>query len=83
MTHPIDLIMAAENETMGSDYWVNFDEAFMAVCSEMIILTVPGWNESRGINRETEYFRMVGKPLRYLNVSGNSYTLDCAFKQQC
>ncbi len=48
MTHPIDLIMNVEGDTMGSDYWCDFDEAFMSVCSEMIILTIPGWRKSRG-----------------------------------
>src|SRR2546428_10466425 len=30
ITHPIDLVLAREGETLGSDYWVRFDEAFMA-----------------------------------------------------
>lgn len=66
MTHPIDLVMAAENDTMGSDYWVDFDEAFMDVCSEMLILALPGWNESKGIAREKEYFERAHKPVRFL-----------------
>lgn len=78
MTHPIDLVMAAENDTMGSDYWVNFDEAFMDVCSEMVILTIPGWSESRGIRREIDYFRNAGKPVRFLNRSGQTFSLDDA-----
>lgn len=67
MTHPIDLVMASENETMGTDYWVDFDEAFMDVCSEMLILTLPGWQKSRGIQREIDYFQAAGKPIGYLN----------------
>lgn len=46
MTHPIDLVLAEEGGTMGSDYWCDFDEAFMHACSEMIILTVAGWEAS-------------------------------------
>lgn len=67
MTHPIDLVMATDNETMGSDYWVNFDKAFMDVCSEMIILAIPGWADSRGISREVLYFKSQNKPVRFLN----------------
>lgn len=66
MTHPIDLVMAAEGDTMGSDYWCDFDEAFMSVCSEMMILVIPGWDESRGIKREAQFFSARGKPVRYL-----------------
>jgi hypothetical protein len=66
MTHPIDLVLARDQETMGSDYWCDFDEAFMDVCSEMIILTVPGWRESSGIKREISYFRAQNKAVSYL-----------------
>src|SRR5262245_552387 len=60
MTHPIDCILAGRQATLGSDYWVEFDEAFMDVCSEMVILKIDGWNLSKGIRREIEYFRMQG-----------------------
>lgn len=66
MTHPIDLVLAEEGDTMGSDYWCDFDEAFMSVCSEMIILVIPGWDQSRGIKREAEFFASAGKPVRYM-----------------
>ena len=75
MTHPIDLVMAEEGETMGSDYWCDFDEAFMRVCSEMIILTIPGWRESRGIAREARFFRDAGKPVRYYVPTPSGYIL--------
>jgi Domain of unknown function (DUF1937) len=56
MTHPIDLVMAGDKETMGSDFWVEFDQAFMRACSSLVILTLPGWQESNGIKREMEFF---------------------------
>lgn len=75
MTHPIDLVMAEEGDTMGSDYWVDFDEAFMALCSEMIILCLPGWDQSRGIAREIEYFKKMSKSVHYLEFDKGSYRL--------
>lgn len=76
MTHPIDLVMAAEGDTMGSDYWVDFDEAFMDVCCEMIILTIPGWAESQGIAREIAYFESAQKPVRYLIIEDDGYRMS-------
>ena len=76
MTHPIDLVMAAEGDTMGSDYWCDFDEAFMRVCSEMIILTIPGWQDSRGIAREAKFFEEAGKPIRYMFLVDGFYALS-------
>lgn len=58
MTHPIDLRM--RKRPPGS-FWVDFDEAFMQHCSEMQILTLPGWDKSSGVKREAEYFRKKGR----------------------
>jgi len=66
MTHPIDIVLADEGETLGSDYWVEFDEAFMRFCSELVILKVDGWDRSAGIKREVEFFEREKKPVRYI-----------------
>lgn len=76
MTHPIDLVLAEEGGSMGSDYWCDFDEAFMEACAEMIILMIPGWRESRGIRREVEFFDRARKPIRYMTTSSDgSYVI--------
>jgi len=67
MTHPIDIVLAGTSETLGSDYWVTFDEAFMDVCSEMVILRIHGWDQSGGIRREIGYFEKQGKPVRFMS----------------
>ena len=66
MTHPIDVVLAGTGSTLGSDFWVSFDEAFMDACSEMVILKVDGWDKSAGIKREIAYFKKQGKPIRYV-----------------
>ncbi|HNP36966.1 MAG TPA: DUF1937 family protein [Woeseiaceae bacterium] len=66
MTHPYDRILAEPGNTLGSDYWVNFDIAFMDVCSEMYVATIPGWEDSSGIKREIEYFERQGKKVTYI-----------------
>ena len=65
MTHPLDKVLAG-TDTMGSDYWVKFDQAFMEVCAEMYVLTLEGWQESSGIRREIEYFERNGKSITYI-----------------
>jgi hypothetical protein len=76
MTHPIDLVLAADGGTMGSDYWCDFDEAFMSVCSEMIILMLPGWRESGGIRREQDFFRQQGKQIRFMRELPSGYSVS-------
>ncbi len=70
MTHPIDLVLAQEGETLGSDYWVRFDEAFMEFCSEMVVLRLSGWQLSSGIAREMEFFRRRGRPISFIDPDG-------------
>lgn len=67
MTHPIDIVLAGESSTLGSDYWVAFDEAFMAMCSEMVVIRLDGWQNSNGIRREIAYFTEHNKPIRYID----------------
>lgn len=67
MTHPIDVVLAGEANTLGSDYWVAFDEAFMDMCSEMIIIRLDGWERSSGIRREIAHFTERKKPIRYID----------------
>ncbi|HWE75560.1 MAG TPA: DUF1937 family protein [Stellaceae bacterium] len=61
MTHPLDLVLAENGATLGSDYWVAFDEAFMECCTEIVILRIDGWEQSKGIAREREFFQKKGR----------------------
>ena len=67
MTHPIDLVLAAEGDTLGSAYWVAFDQAFMECCAEMLVLKLDGWEQSSGIQREMEFLKKQGRPVRFLD----------------
>jgi hypothetical protein len=57
MTHPIDLRMKHDP---GSEFWVAFDEAFMVHCGRLIVLRLPGWNASSGVEREIRFFESRG-----------------------
>ncbi|WP_352651744.1 DUF1937 family protein [Mesorhizobium sp. M0659] len=63
MTHPIDVVLSKEAGTLGSDFWVSFDEAFMNACSEIVLLQIGGWRESKGIAREIDHFYRRQKPI--------------------
>ena len=67
MTHPIDMVLAGASNTLGSDYWVAFDEAFMEMCSEMVVIQLDGWDRSSGIQREIAFFTDRKKPIRYMD----------------
>lgn len=67
MTHPIDIEMAGAANTLGSEFWVTFDQTFMERCDVFALLPLDGWQESGGIKRELEYFIREGKPLKMLD----------------
>jgi hypothetical protein len=69
MTHPIDIQMSADGETQGSSFWVAFDEAFMQHCAAIVVLTTPGWQESRGVEREIAFFEQHARPVVYADPS--------------
>jgi hypothetical protein len=76
MTHPIDIILAGKGDTLGSDYWVAFDERFMAFCSKLIVLRLAGWQRSSGVQREIQFFRDRDLPINFLN-PGTDDIPDC------
>jgi len=76
MTHPIDLVLAKDGETLGSEYWVNFDEAFMQFCTSIYILKLPGWDKSSGVVRELAYFDDRRITATYLEPSNFGITAD-------
>lgn len=67
MTHPLDKELASDGATLGSDYWVAFDEAFMEFCSEIIVLRADGWEASSGVRREIEFFKSRNRPVSYID----------------
>lgn len=45
------------------DYWRDFDLAVLSRCSQLIVLKLPGWNKSVGVNAEMEYCRANNIPI--------------------
>jgi len=66
MTHPLDKLLA-DGDTLGSDYWLDFDEAFMDACQELYVYKLDGWEESSGILREIAFFETSNKPITYID----------------
>jgi hypothetical protein len=60
-THPI----ATHAQLNHFDYtiWLPFDEAIMSRCDAMCIVPLEGWDESKGIKHEVEFFDRLGKPV--------------------
>lgn len=47
-------------------FWEKQDHALLAVCDELWVVTLDGWQESRGVQAEIAMARALGKPIRYV-----------------
>jgi hypothetical protein len=58
---------AAVNHGLPYDFqfWRSHCEAFLAVCSSMIVLQLPGWEQSVGVNYEIEWMLDRGLDVEY------------------
>lgn len=65
-THPIDLHLVRGDVHLSSDFWCDFDETFMSVCTEMVVVKLPGWELSNGVKREVAYFEARGLPVSFI-----------------
>jgi hypothetical protein len=63
-THPI--AMAGTLPT-GWEYWREYDRAMLSACSSVIVLRLPGWQESAGIAGELAIARELGLPVEYID----------------
>jgi hypothetical protein len=49
-------------------FWQRFDLAFLAMCDEVIVLKLSGWQESVGVQAEIAAARTLGKPVTFLEM---------------
>jgi len=51
----------------GWEHWVKVDKPYLEVSQRLVVLTIQGWAESRGVQEEIRLARAVGMPVQYLN----------------
>jgi len=51
----------------GFDYWEPYDREFLEFCESMIVLKLPGWRESKGVQGEIKIMEELGKKIHYLD----------------
>lgn len=59
------------------DFWMDMDLPMVEQSSAVWVYALPGWDASRGVEREIEYTKQLGKPLRIVFPS-YLHNLQCA-----
>lgn len=47
--------------------WIDYDLWYLERCAALLILALPGWEESEGVRREREFAERVGLPIFWLD----------------
>ena len=51
----------------GWEAWKIQDGAMLAACSKVLVLRLPGWEDSKGVAAEISLAQQLGKPIEYLD----------------
>ncbi len=71
-THPI--AVHGGIDPLDHSIWLPFDEPMMKACSALLIALLPGWQHSKGVAYEMDWFDRHEKPIYNLRI--NPFWLD-------
>lgn len=50
----------------GGEFWKRQDEPYLLMCTELVVLMLPGWEQSTGLRHEIEAAQFRGIPITYM-----------------
>jgi hypothetical protein len=48
------------------DFWERIDIEFIKKCDALLVLMLPGWKQSKGVQAEIRLARLINIPVKYL-----------------
>ena len=52
------------------EQWIEFDRPFMELCTRCVVLKLPGYDQSKGVQAEVDYFNEAHKPVFFIPLEG-------------
>jgi hypothetical protein len=68
IAHAHPLAIEAKLDPFDHEFWLPFDEPFMRAADGLIVATLPGWEDSKGIKHEIESFQKQRKQIVYMGL---------------
>ena len=62
--HPL---LSYEKMPYDFEFWSNFCLSLLSKCDELHVLTLDGWDKSRGVLEEIEFAKNNSIPIKYIN----------------
>jgi len=53
-------------------FWARHDRRFLELCREVVVLMLPGWEASVGVQAEIAIARELGKPVSFIRPNGQA-----------
>lgn len=66
IAHGEGLVWHGGLDATDHDLWMRIDEPFMQKCDALVMLEADGWQNSKGMKREYEFFHAAGKPVFWM-----------------
>ncbi len=66
MNHEAVCTLFARATDPGRVYWQSLEERLATACDELVVLRLPGWDQSRGVRREIALFTELGRHIRFV-----------------
>jgi len=60
MTHNYPIFVRMRGKGSGWETWKHHDLEMLSFCSELFVLTLPGWEKSEGIKEEMRFAKALG-----------------------
>lgn len=67
ITHSHSISEHGHLDPVDHDLWLGLDLAMLDRCESLLVIQMPGWNESRGVAAEIDHATRTGKPISYLS----------------
>lgn len=72
-SHPLHDIAGLQGDW---NFWKQIDTQYIELSCRLVVLVIPGWKESTGVQAEIKIAKDRGLQIFYLNVYGDDYSLD-------
>jgi len=66
IVHSHAVAQAGDLDKVDQGFWQRMDQPWVDVAEACIVVTLPGWDTSRGVAHEVASFLAAGKPVVYL-----------------
>ncbi len=75
IVHSHVLVQLSGDESIGEDWgtWKPVDMPLVKAFDVFIVLMLPGWDESVGVQEELQYALSIGKQVYFVDYSGDSH----------